>query len=269
MSAAFDLSAYCARISHPAPTTAGPLDAAGLAAMMRAQLFAVPFENLDVQAGKGVSLDPGDIVDKIVRRRRGGYCYEVNGLFAMALEATGTPFTMVAARPMFYPARRPRTHMALIARVDDADWLVDLGFGSYGPRAPLRLDRLDAEIAQDDDRYRLRREENGEFVLSAKTPEGWADQYGFHLHPQEWVDFAPVNHLNATHPDAIFVRTRLLIRHHPRGRDILIGRTLKRVRGGRVETREIADEETPAVFESLFGLGGALARGPAKRKARA
>ncbi|QLP97427.1 MAG: arylamine N-acetyltransferase [Rhodoblastus sp.] len=260
MSAAFDLCAYCARISHPFPANAGPLDTASLKAMMRAQLFAVPFENLDVQAGKGVSLDPGDIADKIVRRRRGGYCYEVNGLFAMALEATGTPFTMVAARPMFYPARRPRTHMALIARVDEADWLVDLGFGSYGPRAPLRLDRLDAEIAQDDDLYRLRREANGEFVLSAKTPEGWADQYGFYLHPQEWVDFAPANHLNATHPDAIFVRTRLLIRHHPFGRDILIGRTLKRVRDGGVETREITEAETPAVFESLFGLDGALAR---------
>ena len=130
----FDLQAYFRRIGFSAGDSA-KADTATLHALMRHQLFAVPFENLDVQAGKIVSgarrhcgQDP--------RRRPGGYCYEVNGLFAMALQALGISYRFAAARPMFYPARRPRTHMALVAEVEGRRWLCDLGFGSYGIRAP-------------------------------------------------------------------------------------------------------------------------------------
>jgi N-hydroxyarylamine O-acetyltransferase len=81
----------------------------------------------------------------------------VNGLFAMALEALGIPYRFVAARPMFYPARRPKTHMAFIAEVESRQWLCDLGFGSYGIRAPMALDTLDVDITQDFDTFRLSR----------------------------------------------------------------------------------------------------------------
>jgi N-hydroxyarylamine O-acetyltransferase len=108
----FSLSAYLERIAYRGEAKA---DLTTLRALMRHQLLSVPFENLDVQAGKIISLVPEDIVAKIVQRRRGGYCYEVNGIFSMALQALGIPYRYVAARPMFYPARRPRTHMAIIA----------------------------------------------------------------------------------------------------------------------------------------------------------
>ena len=108
----FDISTYFKRINYTGPAAA---DTGTLHALMRHQLFAIPFENLDVQAGKIVSLAPDDIADKLLTQGRGGYCYEVNGLFAMALEALGIPYRFVAARPMFYPVRRPKTHMALIA----------------------------------------------------------------------------------------------------------------------------------------------------------
>ncbi len=101
----FDLSRYFRRINYTGPVAA---DSATLHAIMRHQLFSVPFENLDVQAGKVVSLVPEEISDKILHQGRGGYCYEVNGLFAMALEALGIPYRFVAARPMFYPVRRPK-----------------------------------------------------------------------------------------------------------------------------------------------------------------
>ena len=80
----FNISTYFKRINYTGP--AG-VDTATLHALMRHQLFSVPFENLDVQAGKVVSLAPDDIADKVLTQGRGGYCYEVNGLFAMALEA--------------------------------------------------------------------------------------------------------------------------------------------------------------------------------------
>jgi N-hydroxyarylamine O-acetyltransferase len=82
----FNISTYFNRINYTGPAGA---NTATLHALMRHQLFSVPFENLDVQAGKVVSLAPDDIADKVLTQGRGGYCYEVNGLFAMALAALG------------------------------------------------------------------------------------------------------------------------------------------------------------------------------------
>jgi N-hydroxyarylamine O-acetyltransferase len=247
----FSLLDYFARIGYSGPAKA---DRATLDALMRHQLFAVPFENLDVQAKKVVSLVPEDIVEKIVHRKRGGYCYEVNGLFAMALEALGIPYRFVAARPMFYPARRPRTHMAVIASVEGERWLCDLGFGSYGIRAPMSLERLDTEIAQDDDRFKLSKSADDVYLLQAWCDGQWTNQYGFDLSPQEWVDFFPANWLNSTHPDAIFVQKRVIVQHNETGRKILAGDSLKIVAHGRTEQREIAPEERDAVLAREFGL---------------
>lgn len=247
----FSLSRYLERIGHAGAARA---DHATLAALMRRQLFTVPFENLDVQAGQVVSLVPEDIVDKIVARGRGGYCYEVNGLFAMALQALGIGYRFVAARPMFYPVRRPRTHMALVARVDGADWLCDLGFGSYGLRAPLDLADLDREVRQDMDRFRLSRADTGEYLLQAWAGGQWQNQYGFDLSPQEWIDFTPANYLNSTHPDAIFVQKRVVVLHGESGRSILVGNTLKVVAADAVTETTLDEAEAVAALRERFGL---------------
>ncbi|MBS4099426.1 MAG: arylamine N-acetyltransferase [Sulfuricella sp.] len=251
----FNLPDYFARIGYDGDARA---DLATAEALMRCQLFSVPFENLDVQAGKVVSLVPEEIVAKIVGQRRGGYCYEVNGLFAMALEALGVPYRMVAARPMFYPMRRPRTHMALVAELDGTHWLIDLGFGSYGIRAPLRLDHH-GEVAQDHDTYRLSRPNEREYLLQARVDGEWANQYAFDLSYQEWIDFMPANYLNSTHPDAIFVQKLLVVLHNPEGRAILLGNRLKTVTRGVAETREIGKDELPQVLREAFGLERAVA----------
>ncbi len=247
----FDLRAYLDRIGHAGTPTA---DLAGISAMMARQLYSVPFENLDVQAGKIVSLVPEHIVDKIVNGRRGGYCYEVNGLFAMALEALGVPYRMVAARPMFYPVRRPRTHMALVATIDGHDWLCDLGFGSYGIRAPLRLDASEAPVAQGYDSFMLSRPNEREYVLQALVEGAWANQYGFDLSPQEWVDFAPANYMNSTHPDTLFVQKLLLVLHDEEGRSILVGDAFKNVRRGEVTRQTIEPSARRDFVRERFGL---------------
>ncbi|PRD13360.1 arylamine N-acetyltransferase family protein [Pantoea coffeiphila] len=243
----FDLSTYFRRINYTGPVTAS---AETLRAIMRHQLFAVPFENLDVQAGRIVSLVPEEITDKLMQRDRGGYCYEVNGLFAMALEALGIPYRFVAARPMFYPVRRPKTHMAVVAEVDGRQWLCDLGFGSYGIRAPVALDDLDSDISQDFDTFRLSRDAKGEYLLQAKVEGEWCNQYGFDLTPQEWIDFAPANYLNSTHPDAIFVQKLVIVQHLPAGRVILLGNMLKTVTANGVEKRQLTDDEMSSLLKN-------------------
>lgn len=247
----FDLKSYFARIGFDQEPRR---DLETLTRLMRRQLFSIPFENLDVQAGKEISLIPEAIVDKLLHNNRGGYCYEVNGLFAMALSALGFEYQLIACRPMFYPVLRPRTHMALAVTIEQDIWLCDVGFGSHGIRAPLALSCTGEEVPQDDDWYRLEQPNDREYLLQAKVDGDWANQYSFDLWPQQWIDFAPANFLNNRHPDSIFVQKLLVVQHRPEGRSILFGDRLRTTIFGVTEERTIPVEEVDALLQDYFGL---------------
>ena len=247
----FNFIDYCARIGFNGEAKA---DAETLAALMRSQLFSVPFENLDVQAGKLVSIEPQDIVNKIVYQPRGGYCYEVNSLFAMALTSLGIEYYFVGARPMFYPARRPKTHMVIIAKIGSEQYLCDLGFGSYGIRAPVVLSQINQSIQQDDDFFKLHCEDGKNYILQALVGGEWINQFGFDLYPLELLDFVPANYFNSSHPDAIFVKQLLIVKHNPEGRKILSGMHLKTITKGESSTRDIAEQELATTLKEEFNL---------------
>jgi len=106
--------AYLNRVGVTAPAVS---DAAGLRTLHRAHQLTVPFENLSIHLAEPVSLDERDLIDKIVRRRRGGFCYELNGAFALLLEALGTQVSRVAARVYGEAGLGPPfDHLALIVR---------------------------------------------------------------------------------------------------------------------------------------------------------
>lgn len=247
----FDLHSYFLRIGFDVPFAA---DFATLKGMMRRQLCSVPFENLDIQAGKVVSLVPEEIYTKIVERRRGGYCYEVNGVFAMALGEIGIPYRFVAARPMTYPVRRPKTHMAIVAELGGELWLCDLGFGSYGIREPLNLAWIDRDVRQDGDTFRLTVVSEREFLLQSQTDGTWKNLYEFNLSPQEWVDFEPANFMNSTHPDSIFVRNLMVVLQNGSGRTVLTSYYFRSVSPEGSVERKISPEEIPVLLEEQFGL---------------
>ena len=247
----FILENYFRRIAYNGKTQK---DISTVSEIMRCQLFSVPFENLDVQAGKIVSLVPEEIVEKILVRNRGGYCYEVNGLFAMALAELGVPYIFVAARPMIYPVRRPKTHMAIVAEVDGKKWLIDLGFGSNSIRKPMRLDVIDVEVMQDTDRFMLSKTDESKYRLKAFVEGEWVDQYEFDLYPQEWIDFVPANHLNSTHPDTIFVKKLIVVLQNKTGKVVLMGDTLKTVSNGITTKEFVSPENRSAILSTHFGL---------------
>ena len=247
----FILENYFRRIAYNGKTQK---DISTVSEIMRCQLFSVPFENLDVQAGKIVSLVPEEIVEKILVRNRGGYCYEVNGLFAMALAELGVPYIFVAARPMIYPVRRPKTHMAIVAEVDGEKWLIDLGFGSNSIRKPMRLDVTDVEVQQDADRFMLSKTDESKYRLKAFVEGEWVNQYEFDLYPQEWIDFVPANHLNSTHPDTIFVKKLIVVLQNPTGKVVLMGDTLKTVSNGITTKEFVSPENRSAILSTHFGL---------------
>jgi len=250
MTADFDLAAYLARIGLAAPPDP---TAAGLAALHLAHATHVPFENLDVLLGRPIRLDPESLQRKLVRDRRGGYCFEQNLLFAAALEAVGFRATRLAAR-VRYRANRTlaRTHMLLAVEADGGPWLADVGFGGSGPLLPLRL-AAGVEQQQFLWAYRLAAE-GGAWVLQGRVPSGWQDFYAFTLEPQELVDYEVANYYVSTHPDSPFTRTLTAQLPAPEARHLLRNRELTVERATGPETRTVADGELPDVLARLFGL---------------
>src|SRR5215831_8810932 len=148
----------------------------------------IPFENLDVLLGRPIRLDSDSLWKKLVENRRGGYCFEQNGLFAAVLEAIGFSVSRLAARVRIgATAVRPRTHMLLMVDVEGQRWLTDVGFGGDGLLYPVPF-RLDEPVAHFAWRYRIIAE-GPVYVLQSERPQGWLDLYGFTLDEQYPIDY--------------------------------------------------------------------------------
>jgi N-hydroxyarylamine O-acetyltransferase len=249
-----DVDAYLDRIGYAGAR--GP-SAEVLADLHRAHMLAVPFENLDIHLGVENVLDPEHLFDKIVTRRRGGWCYELNGLFALLLEALGFGVTRYAAAVVVSDPPSPDfAHLTL--RVDlDRPWLADVGFGESFTR-PLRLDD-DGDQERDGKRYRLGNGAEGRTVLY----EDDAPQYTFGRVPREMHEFAEMCRRQQTEPGSHFRRAPMCTRATEDGRETLSGmRLITTTPAGRSE-RHLADEaERAAVLRGVFGvdLGGARFR---------
>jgi N-hydroxyarylamine O-acetyltransferase len=244
------LAAYLARIGVPGPLT---LNAGTLRDLHRAHLAAVPFENLSIHLGEPISLDEADLTDKIVTRRRGGFCYELNGAFAALLERLGAQVKRVAARVYGDSGELgpPFDHLALIVRPPDGTgpWLADVGFGSHSSY-PLLADTRDE---QDDP--------GGRFLL-ADTPDGDIDvikddraQYLFESRERALDDFVPTCWWQQTSPQSHFTRSVICSRLTEDGRISISGRRLIRTVGGqRIEEDLPGDQAVLAAYRDHFGI---------------
>lgn len=248
-----DLDAYLERIGYSGPL--GPTYAV-LEALHLAHASHIPFENLDVLLKRPIRLDLASLQAKLVRDRRGGYCFEQNLLLAAALERLGFPVRLVAARVRHRGDRDlPRTHMFLLAGAGGAEWVADVGFGGEGLLLPVPLGE-GAEARHYAWRYRIVEEKPGQWLLQSGRPEGWANLYSFTLEPQTPADCEMANHYTSTHPDSPFVSTLTAQLPTPEARHVLRNRELIVDRGGgRVERRALVDdEELLRVLAATFGL---------------
>lgn len=244
-----DLDAYCGRIGH-AHSAAADLDT--LRELHRRHVGSVPFENLDIQLGMPIILELEQLVEKIVHRRRGGYCFEQNTLFLAVLRELG-----FEARP--YEARvrlgstepRPRTHMLIGVDVGGAEYLADVGFGGDGVLEPLPMDGT--TVVQGGRSYRVR-SEGGERVLQLEQAQGWLDLYAFVPESRPAVDFEMANHFTSTHPLSPFVRTLTVQLSRPDERHILRNRSYVVVREGGSEERALEEREVLSLIRERFGL---------------
>lgn len=259
-----DLDAYLRRIGFDgdrSPTLAT------LRALHRAHVTSIPFENLEIMLDRPLPLGVAHIQDKLVRRRRGGYCFEHTELFAAALERLGFRFTGLIGRVVMGTDKlRPASHALLLVKTaepapDGEAWLCDVGFGR-GPLAPIEL--VDgAEVDQDGWGYRLERLTAAaeglagvqEWALHQRGAEGWLRRHTFLLAPAYGIDYAVANHYVSTSPRSPFTGRVYAQRFSPKQHHELdeTRLTITPV-SGPSEAREVAAEEVPQILAEVFDI---------------
>lgn len=236
------VAAYLARIG----VDAAGHDEASLRRLHEAHLRTVPFENLSIHLREPIVLDAEVLVEKIVDRHRGGYCYELNGAFGWLLERLGFAVERVSARVWAGPELTPPfEHMALVV---DETWLADVGFGAHSLH-PLRIaDRADQ--VDPAGVFRLVDVDDGDVdVLDNGMPV-----YRVERRSRRLSDFAMANWYQQTSPDAHFTQSLTCSRVHEDGRITISGHKLiERGPHGRTET-ELDDRGVLEAYDRYFGM---------------
>ena len=187
----------------------------------------IPYENIDVFCLQGVKLDADSLACKILQRRRGGYCFEQNGLFLTALTALGYKVTPNLARVhRNRPAPGGRTHHINLVELDGETWICDVGFGGSAFRCPLKL-QADVEVEQMGELFRLRRSDEHGFYLEKSIGQGWEPQYTFKIDPALPIDMAMGNFYTSQSADHVFLNAVVGTRMTERGRITLSDHTFK------------------------------------------
>jgi N-hydroxyarylamine O-acetyltransferase len=220
-----------------------------------AHLLSVPFENLSIHAGEPIVLDDDALFEKIVTKRRGGFCYELNGLFSALLRALGFDTSMLSAcvkssRGGFGPEF---DHMVLLVKLKDP-WLVDVGFGDLF-REPLRL-VPGVEQLQHGRAYRFEPAGNHRLILMQRDESGsWTPQYRFGLQPHVYADYEERCAYHQTSPDSHFTQKRVCSLMTEDGRVTLSDMRLITNRHSIREERDLATErEYAGILSRAFGI---------------
>ena len=250
----FDLDAYLARLGYTGPRE--PTRAV-LAEILRRHVSTIPFENLDVLLGRPIRTDGPALEQKLVREKRGGYCFEQNNLFLLVLHTLGFAAEPMIARVRWQvPAETATglTHMLVRVALEGRDWLVDAGMGSLSLTAPLEMtDGLEQDTPHD--RRRLVR--RGELFAQQVIFDGqWQDVNLFHPQTAPAVDLELGNWYSHTHPQAHFRHNLMVARATVDARLTLLNREFTvRHRDGRSEKRLLATpDELLVVLAENFGL---------------
>lgn len=253
-----DTKAYLHRIKYN--DTVSPTSAT-LRQLQVAHFRSVPFENLDIHLGRPIALDLAALFDKIVIQRRGGFCYELNGLFAWLLRALKFRVTLLSASDAqpdgaFGPEF---DHLALQVEcpadpVPASPWLVDVGWGDTFSE-PLRLDQLNVEQPDGLRAYRI--DEDGQYYhLWQRNYDGsWERQYRFTLQPRRFSDFESMRHYHQTSPASLFTQNRICSLATVDGRISLDNSRLITTVKGQRDEQPVVDEATyNHLLKERFGV---------------
>jgi len=245
-----DVSAYLDRIKYSGPRTS---TAETLRKLHRAHLLTIPFENLDIHLGHTIVLDNEKFFEKIVRQGRGGFCYELNGLFAALLRALGFKVTMLSARVYLDGILSPEfDHMVLLVQLEER-WLADVGFGALFID-PLRMDDKNKQI-QGNYAYRIQQHDDNWKLMAREARDPWKTMYEFTLIPHELQDYAEMCHWHQTSVRSWHTQNRICTRATPDGRVTLSETKLVIKRNSeRIEQVISTKEEYVNALRTHFGI---------------
>ncbi|MCU1309880.1 MAG: N-acetyltransferase [Candidatus Angelobacter sp.] len=246
-----DVAAYLERIDYSGPLTPSPET---LRKLHRAHLFTVPFENLDISSGRKVLLDEDALVRKVVEKRRGGFCYELNGAFAALLRRLGFRVTLLSARVARRDGGMSPEFDHLTLRVDlDEPWLADVGFGDSFLEPLVLKPRIEQQ--QGDREFRIVENDAGLTLQRAERFGIWKPEYSFDLRPRRLHEFVPMCDYHQTSPESHFTQKRLCTMATLDGRITLSETRFIVTRSGIREEAVVESEaEWKAILREQFGV---------------
>jgi N-hydroxyarylamine O-acetyltransferase len=244
-----DVESYLHRIRYNGSLTP---NAETLRALHVAHLYSVPFENFDIHFNRPIHLDTNLFSKKIVEQNRGGFCYELNGLFAHLLRELGFDVTLLSARVASDGKLGPEfDHLCLLVQLEQR-WLADVGFGESFVE-PLLLD-WEKEQTQRGVAYRISHDGEAWTLWRTKASEGEAREYVFTLKPRALPEFSAMCHYQQTSPQSHFTTKRICSRATPDGRISLTEHKLIITSNGERQERELSEEEYARTLVEQFGM---------------
>lgn len=247
----FDAESYLKRIGHSGNVQVSD---DGLESLQRGQLFHIPFENFEVLLHGSISLAPDAVFDKLVRRMRGGYCFELNSLFLSALQHFGFEARPILARVHRNGPPMGRGHQISLITIQGRQWIADVGFGVPFPPCPLPLE-CNSIVRFNGQSFRLTDAGLFGIMLQHLKDGEWQNLYSFDLGHVCAGDIVYGNHYASTHPASVFTTNRVAARPTPDGAVSLFNRTLRQQTRKGEEIRELI--EGPSYLAALkmhFGI---------------
>ncbi len=259
------LDAYFSRIGDDGPRD---VSLSTLNRIVEAHVRTIPFENLDIHEGREIVLDEEKIERKLIHDKRGGYCFEQNGLMQHVLGSLGFHVQAISARVRFQKPRSftpPRTHMFLRVELEEGPWLVDVGVGGLTPTAALQLHLDRPQVTPHETRRIVATgdwsgfDQRGPSALlyhQALIGGVWEDVCEFTLEEMHPIDRELGNWFTSAHPDSHFRSQLTVARSIEAGRVTLLNRELKHRRpDGQATARTLeTEEELLAALHDEFGL---------------
>jgi N-hydroxyarylamine O-acetyltransferase len=233
-------------------------DSAGLRAVHRAYVSHVPFEDLAVQLGESAPLDPDALVDRVLTGGRGGYCFEVNTVFALLLESLGFEVerreAIVGPRDA-HASGEPTNHLALVVRTPAGESFIAEGGWGEGPLEPLPL--AEGVVTLGPFSFGIERDGDGWWV--EQHEHGSSPGFRFADAPATLADFQPHHERTSTAPDSAFVQTLLVQQPYDDKIVSLRSRTLF-ADGPGLRERELLDDEDvfATALNDRFGIDPAV-----------
>jgi N-hydroxyarylamine O-acetyltransferase len=241
-----DVAAYLTRIGATRP--AAPTSAA-LTALHRAHVRSVPFEDYDIHTGVAISLEPEALERKIVHNRRGGYCYELNGLFGALLRELGFAVTRVSAFSLDDDGTRGPEfdHLRLLVDAADGSWIVDVGNGARWPDPVPRRPGVHGRV-------QVRRDGDVWWTAEHRGSGQWERGWAWTPQPRELDDFAERNRYQQHDPGSDFAGRRLAALAKPTGRISLVNGVFAELDNGVRTERDVSAAEEWALLADRFGI---------------